>query len=63
MRTRLLLVSLMCLAAGGCAMGDGFFGPPFNYVEDAAAASATKRTDGYPSGEPVAIATIPGFPL
>lgn len=63
MTSRLLMVSLICLAAGGCALGDGFFGPTFNYVEDTAAGSGTKRADGYPPAEPVAIAQVPGFPL
>lgn len=62
MTPRVLFAALICLAASGCAAGDGFFGPPFIWVEDQAAAKPGMRADGYP-GEPTAIDVVPDFPL
>lgn len=61
MTPRILFVALVCLTAGGCAIGDGFYGPPINWVEDAASKPG-KRADGYPSA-PTEISEFPGIPM
>lgn len=62
MVSRIVFTALVCLAASGCAIPDGFVGPPFVWVEDRASAQPGGRSDGYPT-EPVAIAEFPGLPL
>ena len=62
MTPRILFVALICLTASGCAIGDGFFGPPLNWVEDQAVSKAGMRADGYPTG-PTEIADFPGIPM
>ena len=62
MTARIFFVALICLAASGCAIGDGFFGPPINWVEDQATVQPDMRADGYPSS-PKEIAEFPGIPM